>query len=90
MLSVKISLYCILKRQLKYHKNSLNYENYKVNYINAINFTNLFDTLRDQTNQKNEAESKKMGLQFNPVNFHGCILFVYSQNAYDSLILDHL
>ena len=52
-----------------------------VHYIHAINFWNLFDTPRDQGNYKNKAESRKMGLRFFPMNFHGCIAFILSQNV---------
>ena len=31
-----------------------------------------------------------MGLRFSAMNFHGCISFILSQNAYHALILDHL
>ena len=62
----------------------------KVNYIHAIHFINLFHTSRDQGNYKNKAESRKMGLRFFPMNFHGCISFILSENAYYALILDHL
>ena len=37
------------KIQLKYRLNSINYEK-KVNYMQAIHFTNLFRTARDQGN----------------------------------------
>ena len=62
----------------------------KVNYIHAMNFTNRFRTPRDQGNETNKAESKKMRLRFFPMNFHGCVSFILSQNAYHALILDHL
>ena len=62
----------------------------KVNYIHATNFINLFDTPRDQGNRKNKAESKKMGLRFFPVKFHGYVLFKLTQNVYYALILHHL
>ena len=62
----------------------------KVNYIDVTNFINLFDTPRDQGNWKNKAESKKMELRFFPMNFHGYVSFILSQNAYHALILDHL
>ena len=31
-----------------------------------------------------------MGLRFFPMNFHACISFILSQNAYLAVILDHL
>ena len=62
----------------------------KVNYMHSINFINLFHTPRDQVNQTNKAEFRKIGLRFFPMNFHGCISFTLSQNAYHALILDHL
>ena len=62
----------------------------KVNYIHAINFISLLDTPWDQGNQKNKEESKKMGLRFFMMNFHGCFSFILSQNANDALILDYL
>ena len=55
----------------------------KVNYILAINFINL--TARPRKPQK-----QGRILRFLPMNFHGCISFVLSQNAYHALILDHL
>ena len=48
----------------------------KVNYIQAINFINLFRTWRDQGNEKNRAESRNLGLRFFPIDFHGRISFV--------------
>ena len=54
-----------------------------------MNFINLFRTPRDQGNYANKAESKKMGLRFFPMNFHGCVSFILSQNEYHALILDH-
>ena len=62
----------------------------KVNYIHAINFIKLFHTPPGQGSEKNKTESRKMGLRFFPMNFHGCVSFILSQNAYHTLILDHL
>ena len=54
----------------------------KVNYIHAINFVNLLHTPRNQRNQKIKVESRKIGLRFFPMNFHGYISFILGQNAY--------
>ena len=62
----------------------------EVNYVHTINFINLFYTQQDQGNLKKKAKSRKMGLQFFPINFHGCFSFILRQNAYHALILDHL
>ena len=62
----------------------------KVNYIHAIKFINVFHTPRDQGNERNRAESRKMLLRFFRMDFHGCILFTMNQNAYYALILDQL
>ena len=35
-------------------------------------------------------QNKKMGLGFFMMNFHGCVLFIFSQNTYHTVILDHL
>ena len=43
----------------------------RVNYIQAINFINLFRTGRDEGNSRNKAESRKMGLRFFPMYFDG-------------------
>ena len=48
----------------------------KVNYIHAINFLNIFHTPRNQGNDENKAEPRKMVLRFFPMNFHGCISFI--------------
>ena len=34
---------------------------------------------------KNKAEASKMGLRFFPMNFHVCVSFVMSQNAYNAI-----
>ena len=62
----------------------------KVNDIHLVNSINLLHTLRDQGNQNNTAESRKMGLRFFLMNFHGCISFIMGQNVYLALTLDHL
>ena len=58
--------------------------------MHAIDFIDLFHAPGDQGNYKNKAESRKTGLRFFPTNFHGCISFTLSQNAYHAVILDHL
>ena len=58
----------------------------KVNYIQAINFTNLFHTRRDEWNSKYEAESRKTGLRY----FGAWISFILSQNVNHAFLLDHL
>ena len=62
----------------------------RVNYVHAMNFINLFHIPREQGNWKKKAESRKMGLPFFPMKFHGCVSFILCQDAYHALILDHL
>ena len=61
----------------------------KVNDIHVVNSINLLHTPRDEGNQNNKAASRKMGLRYFPMNFHGCVSFIMSQNVYLALILDH-
>ena len=63
----------------------------KMNYIHAITFINLFNTLQqDQGNLKSKAKSRKIKLRFFPTNIHGWISFILSQNAYHARVSDHL
>ena len=45
----------------------------KVNDIHTINFVILLHTPPGRGNEKTKAESRKMGLQFFPMKFHGFI-----------------
>ena len=62
----------------------------KVDYIQAINFINLFFTQQTKKTLKNKTESRKMGLWFFMVYFDDWISFILSQNANHAVNLDRL
>ena len=51
--------------------------------------TKKIKKLKKLNNEKNKAESRKMGLRLIGMKFHGSISFISTQNAYHALVLDH-